>query len=62
MLKPRQEIVVSFRSNTKTKTTLHVQKLTMVTRYGARQHKTTKPRSGEIVEVSFYSSNVEKLQ
>ena len=54
MLKPRQEIVVFFRSNTKTNSTLHAQKLTMATRYGARQQTTLTPTgNGEIVKVRF---------
>ena len=52
MLKLRREIAVFFRSNTKTNSTLHVLKLTMVTRYGARQHTTTtRTKSGESVKV-----------
>ena len=62
MLKPRQEIVVFFRSITEANTTLHVKKFITVTRYGAQQHTTTTlTRSGAIVKVRF-SSNIEKLQ
>ena len=51
-----------FRSSTKTQSTLHVQKLGIITRYGARQHETITPtRSGEIVKVRFISSNIIKI-
>ena len=54
MLKLPQEIVVFFRSNIKTNSTLHVQKLTMATSYGARLHTTTTPtENGEIVRMRF---------
>ena len=57
MSEPHQEIVVLFHSNTEANTTLHVKKLTMVTRYGARLHTTTtQTTNGEIVVVSFSSS------
>ena len=54
MLKLPLEIVVFFRSNTKTNATLHAQKLTMVTSCGARQQTTTTPTgNGEIVKMRF---------